>query len=76
MTTARDLEYQAQYQKRLRADARASGKSAAERLRAQATWSPRLDGLKTARGLTNRNDALEQVAAGVFRGGESKGTMP
>ncbi|GGL36094.1 ribbon-helix-helix domain-containing protein [Caulobacter rhizosphaerae] len=69
MTTARDLEYNAQYQKRLRANARASGKSQLNAL-VPSDLVARLDRLKKARGLTNRNDALAVLLREYFDGGE------
>jgi hypothetical protein len=71
MTTARDLEYQAQYQKRLRADARASGKSQLN-VTVPVDLVDRLDGLKQARGLTNRNDALALLLREYFERGENE----
>lgn len=71
MTTARDLEYQAQYQKRLRANARASGKRQLTAL-VKTELVSRLDAIKRARGLTNRNAALELVLEEYFERGEAE----
>lgn len=69
MTTARDLEYHAQYQRRLRAEARARGKGQLNAL-VPVELIDRLDGIKSARGLTNRNDALALVLREYFERGE------
>lgn len=71
MTTARDLEYHAQYQRRLRAEARARGKAQLNGI-VSAELIGLLDGFKSARGLTNRNDALELVLAEYFGRGETE----
>ncbi|MBI1684210.1 ribbon-helix-helix protein, CopG family [Caulobacter hibisci] len=69
MTTARDLEYQAQYQRRLRAEARARGKGQLNAL-VPADLIDLLDRMKQARGLTNRNDALALLLREYFERGE------
>jgi hypothetical protein len=69
MTTARDLEYHAQYQRRLRAEARARGKGQLNAL-VPVELIDRLDSIKSARGLTNRNDALALVLREYFERGE------
>ena len=71
MTTARDLEYHAQYQKRLRAEARARGKGQLNALVAQ-DLIDRLDAMKNARGFTNRTSALEQALTEYFERGQSE----
>lgn len=71
MTTARDLEYQAQYQRRLRAEARARGKGQLNAL-VPSELIDRLDRMKSARGLTNRNDALALLLAEYFERGEAE----
>lgn len=76
MPSARDLEYQARYQRGLRAQRRAAGR---KQLNATVKGDlvARLDGLKAARGLTNRDDALEQVLEEYFvEHGDTKGTLP
>jgi hypothetical protein len=76
MPSARDLEYQARYQRDLRAQKRAAGR---KQLNATVKGDlvARLDSLKAARGLTNRDDALEQVLEEYFvEHGETKGTLP
>ena len=69
MTTARDLEYHAQYQRRLRAEARARGKGQLNAL-VPVELIDRLDSIKSARGLTNRKDALALVLSEYFERGE------
>lgn len=71
MTTARDLEYHAQYQKRLRAEARARGKAQLNALVAKRLIES-LDAVKAERGFTNRNDALEHVLQAYFDRGNSE----
>lgn len=76
MPSARDLEYQARYQRHLRAQKRAAGR---RQLNATVKGDlvARLDDLKAARGLTNRDDALEQVLEEYFvEHGDTKGTLP
>ena len=76
MPSARALEYQARYQRDLRAQRRAAGR---KQLNATVKGDlvARLDGLKSARGLTNRDDALEQVLEEYFvEHGDTKGTLP
>lgn len=75
MTTARDLEYQAQYQRRRRATARASGKSQLNVI-VPGDLVAQLDGMKQARGLTNRNDALALVLREYFGRGEDERNLP
>jgi hypothetical protein len=75
MTSARDLAYQAQYQRRRRAQARAAGASQLNVL-VPGDLVARLDHLKLARGLANRSDALALVLSEYFRGAETKGSMP
>jgi metal-responsive CopG/Arc/MetJ family transcriptional regulator len=71
MTTARDLEYQAQYQRRRRAQARASGKSQLNVI-VPGDLVAQLDGMQHARGLTNRNDALALVLREYFGRGDDE----
>lgn len=76
MPSARDLEYQARYQRDLRAQKRAAGR---KQLNATVKGDlvARLDGLKAARGLTNRDDALEQVLEEYFvEHGDTEGNPP
>lgn len=73
MTTARDLEYHAQYQRRLRAEARARGKGQLNAL-VPVELINRLDAIKQTRGLTNRNDALALVLREYFERGETERT--
>lgn len=71
MTTARDLEYHAQYQKRLRAEARARGKGQLNAL-VDRDLIDRLDAMKDGRGFTNRTAALEQALREYFERGQSE----
>jgi hypothetical protein len=71
MTTVRDLEYQAQYQKRLRAEARARGKRQLNALVAQRLVES-LDAMKAECGFTNRNEALEHVLRTYFDRGNAE----
>lgn len=71
MTTARDLEYHAQYQKRLRAEARARGKGQLNAL-VDKDLIDRLDAMKDGRGITNRTTALERVLREYFERGQSE----
>ncbi|EJL35442.1 putative transcriptional regulator with CopG/Arc/MetJ DNA-binding domain and metal-binding domain [Caulobacter sp. AP07] len=71
MTTARDLEYHAQYQKRLRAAARARGKGQLNAL-VDRDLIDRLDAMKDGRGFTNRTAALEQALREYFERGQSE----
>ncbi|HEX7947959.1 MAG TPA: transcriptional regulator [Phenylobacterium sp.] len=71
MPTVRDLEYQAQYQRRRRALARASGKSQLNVV-VPCDLVVRLDSMKQARGLTNRNDALAVVLREYFERGDDE----
>lgn len=71
MKSARDLEYQAQYQKRLRDEARARGKAQLNSIVAKRLIEA-LDAMKSERGFTNRNDALEHVLQAYFDGGKSE----
>jgi len=76
MPSARDLEYQARYQRDLRARKRAAGR---KQLNASVKLDlvARLDGLKAARGLSTREAALEQVLEEYFvERGDQKGTPP
>lgn len=75
MPRTRDLEYQAQYQRRLRAARRASGR---KQLNAAVKDDlvNRLDRLKADRGLSNRDSALELVLEAFFACGEQKGKSP
>jgi len=75
MTSARDLAYQAEYQRRRRATARASG-GAQLNLTVPRELVARLDHLKLDRGLPNRNDALAVVLREYFAGDETKGNPP
>jgi hypothetical protein len=71
MTTARDLEYHAQYQKRLRAEARARGKGQLNAL-VDRDLIDRLDAMKDGRGFNNRTAALEQALREYFERGQSE----
>ncbi|KQW67058.1 transcriptional regulator [Phenylobacterium sp. Root77] len=71
MTTDRHLQYQAQYQRRLRAAAKAAGSSQIN-VTLPGELITRLDGLKGARGLSNRNDALALVLREYFDRGEDE----
>lgn len=75
MTSARDLAYQAEYQKRRRAIARAAGDHQLN-LTVPHELVARLDHLKLDRGLANRNDALAVVLREYFASGPSKGNPP
>jgi len=71
MKTARDLEYHAEYQKRLRADARARGKAQLNGMVGK-RFIELLDEMKAERGFTNRMDALEHALEAYFDGGKSE----
>lgn len=71
MTTARDLEYHAQYQRRLRAEARARGKGQLNALVDQ-DLIDRLDAMKDGCVITNRTTALERALREYFDGGKSE----
>ncbi len=71
MTPARDLEYHAQYQRRLRAEARARGKGQLNAL-VDRDLIDRLDAMKDGRGFTNRTAALEQALREYFERGQSE----
>jgi len=73
MSTDRDLHYQAQYQRRRRAAARAAGNSQINVI-VPGDLVSRLDRLKRARGLTNRNDALALVLREYFDRGDDERT--
>lgn len=76
MPSARDLEYQARYQRLLRAQRRAAGR---RQLNAAVKGDlvAQLDRLKAERGLANRDSALEQVLEEYFSTpGERKGNPP
>lgn len=76
MPSARDLEYQARYQRDLRARKRASGR---KQLNATVKGDlvAQLDGLKAQRGLSNRDAALEAVLEEYFvEHGDQKETLP
>ena len=75
MKTARDLEYQAEYQKRLRAAARACGKAQLNGMIPK-RFIDKLDEMKTEGGFANRMDALEHALEAYFDGGMRKGTTP
>lgn len=75
MTSARDLAYQAEYQRRRRASARAAGDRQLNCTVPQELVA-RLDHLKLDRGLANRNDALAVVLSEYFAGRRSKGNPP
>jgi hypothetical protein len=75
MTSARDLAYQAEYQRRRRASARAAGGSQLN-LIVPCDLVARLDHLKQARGLSNRNDALATVLREYFGHGEEERNRP
>lgn len=71
MTTDRDLQYQAQYQRRRRAAEKAAGKSQLN-VSLPGDLICRLDTLKGARGLNNRNDALALVLREYFDRGDDE----
>ena len=71
MTTDRDLQYQAQYQRRRRAAEKAAGKGQLN-VTLPGDLISRLDILKGARGLTNRNDALALVLREYFDRGDDE----
>jgi len=71
MSGPRDLEYQAQYQRRRRAQARAGGASQLN-VTVPRDLVARLDRLKLARGLSNRNDALAVVLREFFERGDDE----
>lgn len=76
MPSARDLEYQARYQRDLRARKRAAGR---KQLNATVKGDlvAHLDDFKAARGLSNRDAALEAVLEEYFvEHGELKGNLP
>lgn len=76
MSSVRDLEYQAQYQRQLRAQRRAAGR---KQLNASVKGDliACLDDLKCARGLPNRDSALEQVLEEYFAGhGDDERKLP
>lgn len=75
MTSARDLEYQAQYQRRRRALARAAGASQLN-VTVPQDLVDRLDRLKRMRGLSNRNDALAAVLREFFDRGDEERNLP
>jgi hypothetical protein len=74
MTRARDLAYQAEYQKRRRAQARAAGDRQLN-LTVPRDLVMRLDDLKSVRRLSSRNDALAVVLSEYFAS-RSKGNPP
>lgn len=71
MKSAHQLEYQAEYQKRLRADARAAGKAQLNGMVGK-RFIEMLDEIKAERGFTNRMDALEHALETYFDGGKSE----
>lgn len=71
MRTDRHLQYQAQYQRRLRAAAKAAGASQIN-VTLQGDLILQLDRLKTAHGLSNRNDALALVLREYFGRGDDE----
>lgn len=71
MTSVRDLEYQARYQRQRRAQARAQGNSQLNVI-VPGDLVARLDGMKAARGLSNRNDALALVLREYFGRGDDE----
>jgi len=71
MKSARELEYQAEYQKRLRADARAAGKAQLNGMVGK-RFIELLDAMKAEQGFANRMDALEHALAAYFEGGKSE----
>lgn len=75
MTTDRNLQYQAQYQRQRRAAAKAAGNGQINAI-LPGDLINRLDCLKSARGLTNRNDALALVLREYFDRGGTKGNRP
>jgi len=75
MTSDRNLEYQAQYQRGRRARARAAG-LAPLHAAIPCHLVARLDELKQARGLTSRDAALTALLSEFFGHGETKGNPP
>lgn len=71
MKTARDLAYQAEYQKRLRAEARAAGKAQLNGMVGK-RFIDMLDAMKAEQGFANRMDALEHVFEVYFGGGDEE----
>jgi hypothetical protein len=71
MKTAQDLAYQAEYQKRLRAAARAAGKAQLNGMVLK-RFIDRLDEMRAERGFANRMDALEHVFEVYFDGGDDE----
>lgn len=71
MTTDRDLQYQAQYQRRRRAAERAAGKSHLN-VSLPGDLIGQLDMLKSARGLSNRNETLALVLREYFDRGDDE----
>jgi hypothetical protein len=71
MKTAHDLAYQAEYQKRLRAQARAAGKAQLNGMVGK-RFIELLDAMKAERGFANRMDALEHVFEVYFDGGDEE----
>ncbi len=71
MKSAHALEYQAEYQKRLRAEARAAGKA---QLNGMVTkrFVDMLDEMKAERGFANRMEALEHALEAYFDRGNSE----
>jgi len=74
MTIHRDLEYQAEYQRRRRARARAEGLNQLNAI-IPGDLVVRLDQMKVARGLTNRNDALAVLLREYFDRGDDERTQ-
>lgn len=75
MTSARDLAYQAEYQRLRRAKARDAGGRQLN-LTVPCDLVERLDDLKLGRRLANRNDALAVVLREYFASRRSKGNPP
>ena len=71
MTTERDLQYQAQYQRRRRAAEKAAGKSQLN-VSLPGDLICRLDRLKGSRGLRNRNETLTLVLREYFDRGDDE----
>lgn len=71
MKSAQALEYQAEYQKRLRAEARAAGKAQLNGM-VRKHFIEMLDEIKAERGFTNRMEALEHALEAYPDGGKSE----
>lgn len=71
MKTARALAYQAEYQKRLRAEARAAGKAQLNGMVSK-RFIELLDAMRAEYGFANRMDALEHVFEIHFERGDDE----